>query len=108
MAGVFCDGPDGRACFLRRLVMFFASVECVFCVGGVFCDGNPCFLRRLAQSPSRCFFLWVTHVFCDGNPCFLRRLAPFPLPVLFCMGNPCFLRRPEEVMFFATVPTSVW
>ena len=79
MAGVFCDGPGGRACFLRRLVMFFASVGCVFCVGGVFCDGNPCFLRRLAQSPSRCS----------------------------SVGNPCFLRRPEEVMFFATVPASV-
>ena len=69
--GCFCDGPGGRACFLRRLVMFFALVGCVFCVGGVFCDGNPCFLRRLAQSPSSAW-------------------------------------RPEEVMFFATVPASVW
>ena len=47
MASVFCDGPGGRACFLRRLAMFFASVGCVFCVGGV-------------------FFATVTHVFCDG------------------------------------------
>ena len=41
MAGVFCDGPGGRACFCRRPAMYFASVGCVFCVGGVFCDGNP-------------------------------------------------------------------
>ena len=75
VGGVFCDGPGGRACFLRRPAMFFASVGCVFCIGGVFCDCNPCFLRRLARSPSRCSFLWVTHVFCDGRrkSCFLRR-----------------------------------
>ena len=75
VAGVFCDGPGGRVCFLQRLAMFFASVGCVFCVGGVFCDGNPCFLRRLAGSPSRWSFLSATHVFCEGRrkSCFLRR-----------------------------------
>ena len=72
MAGVFCDGPDGRACFLRRLVMFFASVECVFCVGGVFCVGNSCFLRR-----------WLVFVF----------FATVPVGGVFCNGGGCFLRR---------------
>ena len=89
VGGVFCNGGG---CFLRRFwwegifflrrpAMFFASVGCVFCVGGVFCDATPCFLRRLAR-------------------------GAVPLPVLLSVGNPCFLRRPEEVMFFATVPAS--
>ena len=46
LGGAFCNSggrilrrswPDG-VFFLRQLAMFFASVRCVFCVGGVFCD----------------------------------------------------------------------
>ena len=61
MAGVFCDGPGGRACFLRRLAMFFASVGCVFCLGGVFCDHNPCFSRRFLLLCGSSGFITILH-----------------------------------------------
>ena len=80
VVGVFCDGPGRRACFLRRLAMSFPSVGCVFCVGGVFCDGNPCFLRRLARTPAVLFSV--------GNPCFCDSGRG-----VFCVGKSCFLRR---------------
>ena len=95
--------------------MFFATVA----VGSVFCNGGGCFLRRSWWEGM--FFATASHVFCIGRVCFLRRwcflrrkpmffatVGAVPLPVLFSVGNPCFLRRPEEVMFFATVPGSVW
>ena len=62
--------------------MFFATVA----VGGVFCNGGGCFLRRFWWE-GMFFFATAGHVFCIGRVCFLRRW--------------CFLRR--YPMFFATV-----
>ena len=81
VVGVFCDGPGRRACFLRQLAMFFASVRCVFCVGGVFCDANPFFCDGwrgptavlLPVQPmffatmARACVASENHVFCNGS-----------------------------------------
>ena len=46
--------------------MFFATVP----VGGVFCNGGGCFLRRSWWEGM--FFATAGHVFCIGRVCFLR------------------------------------
>ena len=79
---VFCDGSGGR-CFLQRWWVFFASVGCVFCVGGAFCDGNPCFCDGW-RGPPAVLFSVAGGVFCDDSPCFLRRLVRTPRGALFC------------------------
>ena len=48
-AVLFATVLVGRHVFLRWRAMFFASATCatcVFCVGLVFRDGSPCFLRQ--------------------------------------------------------------
>ena len=86
--------------------MFFATVP----VGGVFCNGGGCFLRRSWWEGM--FFATAGHVFCIGRVCFFASVVFFATVThVFCDGwrsPPPQPDGPEEVMLFATVPASVW